>query len=101
MDAALREIGVSDTRVPKRMKTLYSSFAGRISAYGQALGEGEEALDAAIARNVFPDGGEDAHVRALSDYAAAAVAAMRAADLADIRGGTLPFPVLETPGPEA
>ena len=70
MDAALRDIGVSDTRVPKRMKTLYGSFAGRIAAYGKALGEGDAALGAAIARNVFPDGGDGGHVRALARLSA-------------------------------
>ena len=30
MDAVFREMGVSDPAVPKRMKTLYRSFAGRI-----------------------------------------------------------------------
>ncbi len=95
MDDALRGVGVSDTRVPKRMKTLYGSFAGRVAAYKQALGEGEEAFGAAIARNVFPDGGDERHVRALAAYLSAAVVAMQAADLDAIRRGALPFPEFE------
>ncbi len=95
MDDALREVGVSDTRVPKRMKTLYGSFAGRVSAYKQALGEGEEALSAAIARNVFPDGADERHVHALASYLSAAVRAMQAADLDAVRRGSLPFPEIE------
>src|SRR3954452_10739881 len=51
MDAGFREMGVSDPAVPKRMQTLYRSFGGRITAYRRALGEGEDALVQAIARN--------------------------------------------------
>ena len=36
MDATFREMGVGDTIVPKRMKALYQSFAGRIDAYKRA-----------------------------------------------------------------
>lgn len=95
MDAAFREMGVSDTSVPKRMKTLYSSFAGRIAAYRQALGEGEGALAAAVARNVFPDASRDDPARALAKYLQASVAAIGAADLAALRLGNVPFPLLD------
>jgi cytochrome b pre-mRNA-processing protein 3 len=95
MDDALRGVGVSDTRVPKRMKTLYASFAGRVVAYGQALGESEEAVGAAIARNVFPDGGEARHVVALARYLCDAVRAVGAADLSALRRGELSLPDVE------
>ena len=65
MDAAFREMGVGDVTVPKRMKALYRSFAGRVSAYRTALGEGEAALVAAVSRNVFPDGEAEACALAL------------------------------------
>jgi cytochrome b pre-mRNA-processing protein 3 len=92
MDAGFREMGVGDLSVPKRMNALYRSFAGRISAYKEALEEGEEALLDAVARNVFPDGADAAHALALKAHLAAAVAAVRAADLEAIRRGDLPFP---------
>jgi cytochrome b pre-mRNA-processing protein 3 len=97
MDAAFREMGVSDTAVPKRMKTLYRSFAGRITAYARALGEGDDALAAAVARNVFPDGDEGglSRARSLATYLTAAVAALRDADLAAIRAGAVTFPDLD------
>ena len=98
MDGALRDVGVSDTRVPKRMKTLYGSFAGRIAAYGRALEEGEAALREAIARNVFPDGADDAHARSLALYLQAAVREARSADLVAIRECLVPFPELEAMG---
>jgi cytochrome b pre-mRNA-processing protein 3 len=94
MDGAFREMGVGDLSVPKRMKTLYGSFAGRISAYGSAVGEGQASLAEAIGRNIFPDAPQDDHAAALAAYLSAAVAAIRAADLAALRGGDVPFPAL-------
>jgi cytochrome b pre-mRNA-processing protein 3 len=37
LDRALREMGVGDTTVPKRMKKMAGSFAGRMKAYLEAL----------------------------------------------------------------
>jgi cytochrome b pre-mRNA-processing protein 3 len=93
MDGAFREMGTSDTVVPKRMKTLYSSFAGRVTAYREARGD-EVALTAAVARNVFPDAQEDERALALAKYLAAATDAIAAADLSEIRRGKIPFPSL-------
>lgn len=102
MDGAFREMGVGDLSVPKRMKTLYSSFAGRISAYGSAVGEGQASLAEAIGRNVFPDAPQVDHAEALAAYLGAAVTAIRGADLAALRDGDVPFPApppaVEAPG---
>ena len=54
-DAALREMGVGDISVPKRMKRIASHFLGRAKAYNDALSEGPEAMTRALARNVFGD----------------------------------------------
>lgn len=92
MDGALRDVGVGDTRVPKRMRALYQSFAGRVTAYSQALGEGDEALADAVARNVFPEGGDREHVAALASYVGEAVRAVRGVELASLRRGDVPYP---------
>ena len=53
-DRALREMGVGDITVPKRMKTMASAFLGRASAYDQALQSGDDAaLADALFRNVY------------------------------------------------
>jgi cytochrome b pre-mRNA-processing protein 3 len=93
MDAAFREMGVGDVTVPKRMKTLYASFAGRISGYTKALGERDSALAGAIARNVFPDDPQDARALSLAARVQAALAALRDAPLAELRQGNAVFPV--------
>ena len=65
LEASLREMGVGDVVVPKRMKRLAEAFYGRASAYDGALASGDEsALAAALARNVYADarpGDELAH----------------------------------------
>jgi cytochrome b pre-mRNA-processing protein 3 len=92
MDAGFREMGVGDLSVPKRMNALYRSFAGRITAYKRGIEDGDEALLDAVARNIFPDGADDAHALALKVHLVAAVGAVRAADLDAVRRGDLPFP---------
>lgn len=94
MDGAYREMGMSDVVVPKRMKTLYRSFGGRVAAYRGGLAEGKAALADAVARNVFPAGGEDERAAGLAGYLVEAVAALRAADLGALRRGEVPFPTL-------
>jgi cytochrome b pre-mRNA-processing protein 3 len=55
-DAGLREGGVGDLSVPKRMRALAASFYGRLSVYGAAIEAGDPApLAAALGRNVFAD----------------------------------------------
>lgn len=65
-DDALREIGVSDVGVPKKMKKLAGAFMGRGAAYAQAMEQGEAALQAALARNILAGAGDGA---ALAHYA--------------------------------
>ena len=48
-DAGLREAGVGDTTVPKRMRAMAGSFYGRLDAYSRAVAEG--GLEDALQRN--------------------------------------------------
>ena len=70
MDASLREMGVGDTVVPKRMKKVAAAFYGRAQAYDPALNAGSEAeLGEALGRNAL---GGAAPAAALARYALAA-----------------------------
>ncbi|MCG6121435.1 MAG: ubiquinol-cytochrome C chaperone [Microvirga sp.] len=70
LDHTLRDMGVSDLGVPKRMKTLVTNFYGRVRAYGDALDAGDMgALAEALSRNVT---GETGGAAALAEYLAAA-----------------------------
>ena len=53
MDSALREVGVGDLTVGKKVRKMAEAFFGRISAYSSALPQGETALAQALARNVY------------------------------------------------
>lgn len=69
MDGSLREMGVSDTRVPKKVRRMGEAFYGRAEAYSSALNDGDvAALAAAIGRNVFPDAEEPVAQEALAHY---------------------------------
>jgi cytochrome b pre-mRNA-processing protein 3 len=57
MDINLREMGVGDMSIGKRVRVMWEAFHGRALAYEAALEAGDEAaLEAALARNVW--GGE-------------------------------------------
>jgi cytochrome b pre-mRNA-processing protein 3 len=90
-DRAFREMGVGDLAVPKRMKKLGADYTGRCAAYAAALAPGGEALDAALARNVY--GSADATVaQRLARYVLAAEKALSAMPLPDFQRGAAPFP---------
>ncbi|MFK4823261.1 ubiquinol-cytochrome C chaperone family protein [Paenochrobactrum sp. BZR 588] len=56
IDHSLREFGIGDQSVPKRMKKLARMFYGRVGSYGAALDSNDrEALSIALARNIQPD----------------------------------------------
>ncbi len=76
MDASLREIGVGDLSVPKKMKGFAQAYMGRAAAYESALdAKDEAALAAALARNVFGRPVSDAPGAAvMARYAVAAAA---------------------------
>ena len=72
MDAAMREMGVGDLTVPKRMKKVGAAFYGRAAAYDGALRDPDDAaLAAALARNILDDAAEPwaGAPRALAHYA--------------------------------
>jgi cytochrome b pre-mRNA-processing protein 3 len=51
-EQGLRDLGVSDFGMPRRIKALANAFYGRLNAYGSAAGD-EEALSLAVVRNLF------------------------------------------------
>lgn len=53
-DAGLREMGVGDPAIPKRITSFAAAFVGRCTAYEAALKSPDDAtLQAALQRNVF------------------------------------------------
>jgi len=55
IDHSIRELGIGDVGVPRRMKKLARMFYGRARSYGEALDGGDVALlRDALARNIHP-----------------------------------------------
>ena len=88
-DRTLREMGVGDTVVPKRMKTMAEAFGGRSSAYETALREGRPALEAALSRNVYAG---KRGSRPLAAYVEAAVDLLAMTPLQAFLDATMRFP---------
>lgn len=88
-EMALREMGVGDISVPKRMKVLAEAFLGRGVAYDLALQGAGPDLAAALARNVY---GGRGNAGRLARYVTAANAALAGASLDAFTTGPIPFP---------
>ncbi|MDR3463116.1 MAG: ubiquinol-cytochrome C chaperone family protein [Beijerinckiaceae bacterium] len=96
-DHTLREMGVGDTAVPKRMKTLAGAFLGRSAAYDEALREGPEHLAPALSRNILhaakdDSGAANAALIALTAYAGAVAAGLKNLSVQNFIDGAVPFP---------
>ena len=99
MDASLREMGVGDTVVPKRMKKVAAAFYGRAHSYDGPLdGADQSALAEALGRNAC---GAEAPASALSRYVLAADSSLKSMDLATLLDTGPVFPVPETFAEEA
>ncbi len=75
MDINLREIGVSDMRIGKRVRDMWEAFNGRSTVYAAALDSGDAALlTDAVARNVWrgkaPEGAAGAMAASMLEQAA-------------------------------
>jgi cytochrome b pre-mRNA-processing protein 3 len=97
MDESMRELGVGDLSVPKKVRAMGEAFYGRSGAYDAALEEPtDETLAAALGRNIF-DGAENAQAaaRRLARYVRAADRALAQQPAEDFAGGKIVFPAPE------
>jgi cytochrome b pre-mRNA-processing protein 3 len=80
LDHSMRELGIGDNGVPKRMKKLAGMFYGRLDSYARALDAGDsEALEAALIRNIHPENADPAlSMRQLADYMVKAESELKA-----------------------
>lgn len=93
LDGALRELGVGDLTVPKKMRKLGESFYGRVKAYDEAFASGDDAaLQAALARNVYGDAAAGERAAPLSGYVRRAREALAGASVDQLFEGRAPWP---------
>jgi cytochrome b pre-mRNA-processing protein 3 len=91
MDANLREMGVGDLAVPKRMLAFGEAFYGRSAAYDLALTDSREALAQAFCKNIL-DGEDIDNARRLASYAEAVIAGLDSIDDSALRAASWTFP---------
>jgi len=97
VDHSLRELGIGDSGVPKRMKKLARMFYGRIESYDRALETNDHpALIAALARNVRPDSEGWTGAPALAAYVERTVRHLDGQSDDDIVAGRVTFPDAST-----
>lgn len=96
LDQTLRQAGIGDMGVPKRMRRMMKAFNGRMNAYEQACEAGD--FEEALKRNLYgtieapaPDA-----VKRMVGYMEGLVARAEAASFDDIKSGKNIFPALQT-----
>ncbi len=93
VDHSLRELGIADMGVPKRMKKLTRMFYGRVASYEAAIDAGNVGeLAAALARNVRPDTPEWPEAAELAAYMMRARTSLAQQPLEALLAGRLTFP---------
>ena len=101
MDANLREMGVGDLTVPKRMQAFGEAFYGRAAAYDAAFAAGGEAPAFALRKNIL--NGEDMeNAQALATYAQTVMVHLDGLDDAAFLAAGWAFPApAEAAGPSS
>lgn len=93
LDHAIREIGIGDVAVPKRMKKFAGMFYGRLESYAKALDSRDEAgLADALRRNIHPDRADAPDMQRLAHYIIETEQTLSAEPEERIATGTLAFP---------
>jgi cytochrome b pre-mRNA-processing protein 3 len=95
MDESLREIGVGDLGVGRRVKAMAKAFYGRASAYEAALSDlAAEPLERALARNLYGtlSGRQDLPLAAMGRYLRQAAGAIEAQPGTALLEGQVSFP---------
>lgn len=97
MDRNLREMGVGDLSVGRKVRKLAEGFYGRSAAYAKALEAGEPHVAETLNRNLYGENGAcpDAVVlNAVAAYVTASVQALEAQALDELMAGSVKFALL-------
>ncbi|MBA5776287.1 ubiquinol-cytochrome C chaperone [Stappia sp. F7233] len=90
MDRSLREMGISDTRVPKKITRMAEMFYGRASVYADALDGGDhDALVMAVDRNFFPEASDPVAASAIAAYMRKSVGVLAETPVSTFIGGKI------------
>ncbi len=93
LDGSLRELGVADLGVGRRIKAMTEALNGRIQAFDRALLAGDKALCGAVRRNVYGTvSASEIQVAAMADYLRQVRAALEDLPVEDLCAARLTLP---------
>jgi cytochrome b pre-mRNA-processing protein 3 len=96
MDRSLREMGVGDMSISKKMRPMIQAFYGRAQAYEKALGGNGDALTDVLQRNLYGSVEVDTDVQKLmTGYVLGVVAKLEQQNADDIVAGKVTFGSVE------
>jgi cytochrome b pre-mRNA-processing protein 3 len=99
MDTVLREIGVGDLSVPKKVRGLAAAHAGLLEDLERAFASGDAAIAASLERTVPADQRQSgASSSRLAHYVRDCVSALAAQSVAALAAGEVKFPEIDSGG---
>ena len=92
LDASLREMGVSDLAVPKRMRRLADAFYAQHAALRTTLAADEAALRQALREHIYAETDDASGAGMLARYVVEAQRALAQAAFSQVAAGHIPWP---------
>lgn len=94
MDASMRELGVGDLSVPRKVRAMAEGYYGRAGVYDAALLDAaDDKLAAALLRNVYAgNGNTETGARRLARYVRHAEKRLAGTNAGEIESGAFTFP---------
>lgn len=91
LDRNLREMGIGDLSVGKKVKRLMEGYYGRLAGYEEALQAGDGALVLALQRNLYASAAAGAGATGLAPYVKREAAALQNQPIERLTGGAVTF----------
>jgi cytochrome b pre-mRNA-processing protein 3 len=91
MDRSLREMGVGDLSVGKKVRKMAEAFHGRLNAYAKSIDQDEASLIEALQRNVY-GGAINPHAKELAHWVKSATGKLATQTTSSIQDAKLVFP---------
>jgi cytochrome b pre-mRNA-processing protein 3 len=97
LDWSIRELGVGDLGVPRRIKQMMTSFKGRAFAYDEAMKSGKSEIAHALIRNLYATSSRPSAeiLNAMAAYMQDCGAVLKKQGLSDFWLGSVEFPHIE------
>lgn len=102
LDQNMREMGIGDVGILKRIRKMSESYHGRIVAYEEGVQSGAAELAAALNRNLFADTEvRDEQLMAMVGYVHQALTDLDRQEISDLQNGKVHFPDVPNPAVDA